>query len=388
MPGEQGKYCQALFRALMRAREASLSGPSSDRAEALALQLVSRPPWWQRQLLATEREAVSLEVTFSLLSRSRSLVHTDPRSALRAALVAVRSARACGLPYLSMACRADALAQAGAQVANCLRVLGRFRWARAAWEVSLGQLLHGTQDPHLAAECLRLRAHLHQAENEHAEAGLLLEQARSLLRSIDDQGAEGEVLYFLASLRYEAGNLEAAFRDLIQALSLVSAEASPGYALPMLHALVVFLNDAGLEPYALRVSRMLEPAYGLAGSELFKLRGFWLRGRLHASQHQWKRAERFLAQVREGFLARGLAYDASLASLDLALVYLEQNRPLRAAALANEMLSVFAAKEIPREVSATMILAGRAVAKMALSTQSLRQTIAELGDARDRKASI
>lgn len=240
----------------------------------------------------------------------------------------------------------------------------------------------------MAAECLRLRAHLHQAENEHAEAGLLLEQARSLLRSIDDQGAEGEVLYFLASLRYEAGNLEAAFRDLIQALSLVSAEASPGYALPMLHALVVFLNDAGLEPYALRVSRMLEPAYGLAGSELFKLRGFWLRGRLHASQHQWKRAERFLAQVREGFLARGLAYDASLASLDLALVYLEQNRPLRAAALANEMLSVFAAKEIPREVSATMILAGRAVAKMALSTQSLRQTIAELGDARDRKASI
>ncbi len=264
-------YSDAVRGGLQRAGSAFVGSTAGVVPSDLVAMLLAAGPRERKAVIAEHRDRLGPAAVLLLLRQTEPPAPLDLTAAYDAACLAVRLS---SVVETLDAVRADLRAQSWARLANCLRLRERFRGARRAWAKVAGFLSEGTQDVQLAFECLILRARLHRAERQFTEAGMLGEQALRMQEELANPLLEVDVRFFLASLRYEAGNLEAAFRDLIQALRLVSAEASPGYALPMLHALVVFLNDAGLEPYALRVSRMLEPAYGLAGSELFKLRGF------------------------------------------------------------------------------------------------------------------
>ena len=54
-----------------------------------------------------------------------------------------------------------------------------------------------------------------------------------------------------------------------------------------------------------------------------------------------------LEQVRQDFTVRGLPYDAALASLDLAAIYLEEGRSVEVRNLARTMGWIFGLKVLP-----------------------------------------
>ena len=59
-----------------------------------------------------------------------------------------------------------------------------------------------------------------------------------------------------------------------------------------------------------------------------------------------------LTQVREEFLSRSIAYDAALATLELAVLYLEEGKTTEVKALAREMAPLFQAQRVERETLA------------------------------------
>jgi hypothetical protein len=59
-------------------------------------------------------------------------------------------------------------------------------------------------------------------------------------------------------------------------------------------------------------------------------------------------------QVRNAFAARGIAYDAALATLELSVIYLNEGRTADVRTLAREMAPVFRAQGVHREALAAL----------------------------------
>jgi len=63
-----------------------------------------------------------------------------------------------------------------------------------------------------------------------------------------------------------------------------------------------------------------------------------------------------LEYVVEQLVARGIAFDSARACLDLAQLYLRQERSAEVKRLAGQMVAIFKAQEVPREALAAVIL--------------------------------
>ena len=75
-----------------------------------------------------------------------------------------------------------------------------------------------------------------------------------------------------------------------------------------------------------------------------RLRLSWLEGRLAAAFGRREEAIAALRGVRDGFADRKIAYDTALASLELAVLYLEEGRTSEVKDLAGKMVWIFQAQ--------------------------------------------
>jgi hypothetical protein len=107
-------------------------------------------------------------------------------------------------------------------------------------------------------------------------------------------------------------------------------------------------------------------------NELDLLRVMWLTAKADAGKERIEEAVAGLEQVCQEFTARELAYDAALASLDLAVLYLKENRTAEVRELAVAMGRIFKMKGIDRE----------ALASFSLFCDAARQEIATIELAR------
>jgi hypothetical protein len=83
-------------------------------------------------------------------------------------------------------------------------------------------------------------------------------------------------------------------------------------------------------------------------------RVLWLEGRVAAGLERREEALPALEQVRRYFTTEQIAYDAALASLEVAVLYLEAGRTGEVRTLAEEMLWIFKAQGVHREALAAL----------------------------------
>jgi tetratricopeptide (TPR) repeat protein len=88
------------------------------------------------------------------------------------------------------------------------------------------------------------------------------------------------------------------------------------------------------------------------GNDLDLLRQDWLEARIGAGLGLRAEAIATLRRVREGFADRGVPYDAALATLDLAVLLLEEERTVEVRAVAPESVPIFESLDVRREVLA------------------------------------
>ncbi len=108
----------------------------------------------------------------------------------------------------------------------------------------------------------------------------------------------------------------------------------------------------------------------------------WLEARIDARQGRAAKALAALEQVCLKFADLGMAYDAALATLDLAVLWLEAGNTAKVRELAVEMEAIFRAKKIHREALAALSLFWEAAKREAATVELVRQVIAEIEKAK------
>lgn len=189
------------------------------------------------------------------------------------------------------------------------------------------------------------------------------------------------VLMMAIALAYSDAPSEA-MECLVIAFRLVDVDAEPVVGISALHTMAYLLAQEGRAGGARRMIRASHPLYSSVPGRLLALRLVWMEGRVLASAGLLSEAEACLLRVREEFLRKGMAYDAALASLDLAGIYLETRESLKVAALAQEMHAVFSRQGLGEQATASLLLLAAAAREQSLSRKVIAGAAAAVRQAR------
>ena len=111
------------------------------------------------------------------------------------------------------------------------------------------------------------------------------------------------------------------------------------------------------------------------GNELDTIRLRWLDGRIAAALGLREKAMTTLSGVREDFGTRRIAYDAALASLELAALFLEEGRSREVRSLARQILWIFQAQGVHREALAALRLFCEAAERETATLEMVRRMV-------------
>jgi len=114
------------------------------------------------------------------------------------------------------------------------------------------------------------------------------------------------------------------------------------------------------------------------GRPLDSVRVLWLESKIAAGFGRRAEAEELLDRVRREFLSRGIAYDTAVATLELAVLYLEDGRTAEVKEIAAELIPIFAAQRVARETLASVKLFCQAVEEETVTAELARGWLQEL----------
>ncbi len=308
-----------------------------------------------------------------LLSKSLEMVFDQPLAAVQTAEVAAKLSSYLGDAY-DPHWVLDLKARAQAYLGNARRVLGELRSADMAFlqaDAFLEQSMTGNEE--VRAEVLHLKSSLRRQQRRLDEALALAEESLSIYRDWDNHAKVSIVLVKKAKVVEELGDLEQAIELLREAVSEIDPRGDvrlPAYAR---FNLVSCLELAGEYDEAQEVLDEIKPLFQQVARPLDLVRLRWAEGRIAAGRNDTQRAEVAFHEVRAHFLQRKMAYDAALVSLDLALIFARQHRTGEIKNLARELISVFKAQDVRREVLMSLALFQKACDEERLTSDLIQQ---------------
>ena len=270
-----------------------------------------------------------------------------------------------------------------AYVANARRVANDFDGAAEAFARAWDLWRAGAEsDPELLAEWRLpyLEASLRRAQHRFQDALELLD--RALASSRGDGEATARILLKKEHVYEQKGDIQAALAALTEAAPFVAASRDPRLLFALRFKMVN--NLCHLTRYA-EAADLLPAVRELAVSqadELSLIRVVWLSARVAAGEGRSEEAMSSLEQVCRTFTEQELPYDAALASLDLAVLWLEAGRTADVRELAVGMTWIFKAQKIHREALAALSLFCEAAKQETATVATARQAIASIEKAR------
>jgi len=268
-------------------------------------------------------------------------------------------------------------------VANARRVQGDLHGAEEGFLRSDRLLEAGGAvgpGPLDATRPLDLKASLRRYQGRFDEALALLEQA---LANGGD-AARARIRINKANTLEWRGDFERAIAELYQAESLLKSPQEGRLALAIQYGLIYNLSRLGR--YAEAEARLPEARRRAVetGNELDLMRVVGVEGIVVAGLGQREQAVAALEQVRRYFNVHRIAYDAALASLELAVLYLEEGRTGEVKRLSEEMFWIFKAQGVHQEALAALRLFCEAAAREEVSADLARRLIEYLARARSQ----
>ena len=338
------------------------AAPPAPDPEALLAELRSHPPAARAGLISRHPRFGRRALADLLIARSRERLFDHPPEAVELTRLAVAATERLDPGRTGAAQAHDAAARAWAYHANALRVDGDPAGAAAAFGRAAEHRRRGSGDRLLAARCAELEASLEKDQQRFERAHALLAQAIAVYRRDGLDERLGRALVKRGSILLFEGRWSAALRATLQALPLLRPERDPRTFGVAAHNAINCLNHAG---YSIAARALLDAVRGLhqrLGDALSLLRLDWMAAEIDRELGLVARAERGLVAVREGFVERGMPYDAALVSLELAEIYARDRDPLKLERLAREMFPIFQSRALHRGALAALILFREAVA--------------------------
>jgi tetratricopeptide (TPR) repeat protein len=328
---------EATLATLARAWQAREVRRARSRATAELARLRSLPKEDRRLLVEEAEEYRSWALCEATCAASEKAAADDAREALELAQLALLIAeRAAG----DEAWRARLEGYAWAFLGNAKRVGSDLQGAEDAFARSRARWTTGATAPGPldVGRLLDLEASLRRDQRQWTEALDLLDRALAATRGPE---AAGRILLKKAFTCEQMGDCEEAIEALERAAPLIDRNREPRLIFALRFNLAVNLCHLGRYAEAAPlVAAARELAVALR-NDLDLLRVLWLEARVAAGLGRRTEAAAALRQVRRDFAVRGLAYDAALSTLDLAVVLLDEGRAGEVRALAPEALPIF-----------------------------------------------
>jgi tetratricopeptide (TPR) repeat protein len=330
-----------------RREPAALSSPRALYAELLAHEAVEG----LAQIHSTRRYA-SLALCELLLQKSRDLGISDPARAQKAAEIAVRVAEQLDMELYGAPVVQDLRAVAWAYLAESRRVQAEVGLAESSMEKAERLLEEGSGDPLTRAELLTLKASLAGYCGRFAESLGLLNRVAAVYRHLGERHLLGRTLLKKGTILGNAGQHAAALRLIRRSIDLIDPTREPRLIVCATHNLIWFLHESGQEG---EVTACLDGArrlYEKAGDRRHLNRLRWLEGKLSAVPRE---AEGALLAAREGLAREGLAYEAALAAMDLAVLYVQEKREADMRRMADQIYPLFHSDDMYRETTTALL---------------------------------
>jgi tetratricopeptide (TPR) repeat protein len=225
-----------------------------------------------------------------------------------------------------------------------------------------------------------LEASLRRDQRRFAEALKLHGRAEALA----PQAEAGRLLLNKAFTFEQMNACEKALATLDEAASRIDAQREPRHRFGLCYNRAICLCHLGRAGEAVTLLPEVRKLSVQLDNRLDRVRLGWLEGRVAAGLGRVEEARADFEQARSELDQLGLPYDYALASLDLALLYREQQRWPEIRALAVDMVKIFERHKIHREARTAMLLLQEAAAKEAVTVALLRRLQEYLKEAQRR----
>jgi tetratricopeptide (TPR) repeat protein len=302
------------------------------------------------QVHSTRRYA-SLALCELLLRKSRDLGIDDPERARKAADLAVQVAEQLDLDLYGAPVVQDVRAMAWAYLAESRRVQAEVQLAESSMDKAERLLEEGSGDPLARAELLTLKASLAGYCGRFDEAIRILNRASSIYRRLDERHLLGRTLLKKGTLLGNAGQHTTALRLIRRSIDLIDPPREPRLIVCATHNLIWFLNESGRSGEADACLGGARRLYEQAGDRRHLSRLRWLEGKLASRPRE---AEGALLAARDGLAREGLVYEAALAAMDLAVLYVQERREADMLRQADMLFPLFRSDDMYRETATAL----------------------------------
>ncbi len=327
-----------------------------DSAAGLVDELALSAGAERSERIRTEVRFHALKLCDLLLKRSREAWFRDPSRAVELARLAVEIAGWLDAGYYGEALVEDERALAWAHLGNAHRIASDLRSAEDALLRAEEHHKRGGEDALTGAQILSFMASLRTSQGRFGEAAELLDRAIAVYRDARDRHLEGKALILKGIASGYGGRPKQAIRLIQRGLSKIDTLEEPRLLVSARHNLIGFLSESGRSREALKTLEQTRSLYLTLGEPTHLIRLLWLEGRIARDLGRLDQAEAALREARDGFVERGIGFDAARVSLDLATVYLQQGRTGELKRLAAEMVPVFESRDVHQEALAALLL--------------------------------
>lgn len=337
------------------------------RAEAPRLwKSLARHPHERRLgLVRATRRFASWGLCELLCRESRNAAHEDSTRTAELAELAVLVADAFeeGSPF-EAGWLYQLRAFAWAHLGNGRRVGGDFRGSEEAFSMSDSWWEAGEEAAGDALgygpDILALKSTLRNDQRRFGEAHTLVDRAIAAYLEGDpefrDPHLAGRALIKKSYVFTQMGEYGRAVLTLREAERLVDPDREPRLFLCLRHNLMDNLSSAGRFEEARELLPEVEALCASVGSRLDEIRLRWVEGRIAAGLGDRTGARRAWDSARRDFTTRGMAYDAALVSLELAVFLIGEGETAEVRELAGEITEIFKSRDVHRETLAALAI--------------------------------
>jgi len=245
-----------------------------------------------------------------------------------------------------------------------------FQRAEQLWEAWTG----GTPIPLAPWRLPDMQASLRRHQGRFAEALKLHGKTLALA----PPETAGRILLNKAVTQEHQGKPEEALVTLRAAEAQIDGAREPRLLFGIRFNRIVNLGHLGRFDEAAKRLPEVQAMAESGGRPLDSVRVLWLQSKIAAGFGRRAEAEELLDRVRRELLSRSIAFDTAVATLELAVFYLEDGRTAEVQAIAAELAKIFAAQRVPRETLASVELFCAAVQQETVTAELARGWLQEL----------
>ncbi len=342
-------YEEALDRAFRKARSyARHLRHQATRAEE-ASALLSRGGGLRSLCTEGDRPLRSLGVYQALLERSWAIRHDDKAEMVELAQAAVNVALRLNPRLYGPGLLMDLQARAWGELGNAHRAADDLDKAEHAFGKAFELLPQGTGDLSLKARLYDMYASFLGTYRQFGLSLAAFDIAHSVYLEIGDRHLAGRALVKKAIYLHYSGASDEAIPLNESGLTLVEKDRDPNLILEAQLNRLWFLAACGHYEQATRELFEQRADFGKLEGRVNTIKLRWLQGQIAAGLEKWTSAEIALLEVKDEFEKIDMGYHAALVSLEIALVWMRQNRLAQTEKSVKEAARVFLTLGIPRE---------------------------------------